>query len=66
MAIPPEPIENVLPQASWVVDAEVAEVISTGPAIPKVKAAEGSTSTGQKSSSQQVKLKVKRTMHGSA
>ncbi len=64
MAIPPEPIENVLPQAAWVVDAEVAEVISTGPAVPKVSAPPGATSTGQKSSSQKVKLKVKRTIFG--
>ena len=64
MALPPEPIEEVLPQATWVVDAVVAEVLSTGPAVAKVNAPERATSTGQKSSSQQVKLTVKRTLHG--
>ena len=31
MAKPPEPIEEVLPQAVYVLDAEVSEVLSTGP-----------------------------------
>jgi hypothetical protein len=64
MAKPPEPIEDVLPNAQWVVDAEVTEVVSTGPAPAKVQAAPGATSTGQKSASQTVKLKVKRVLRG--
>lgn len=66
MAKPPEPIEEVLPKAHWVVDAEVAEVLSTGPMPPKVEAAPGATSTGQKVASQTVKLKVKRVLRGEA
>jgi hypothetical protein len=66
MAKPPEPIEDVLPNAQWVVDAEVTEVVSTGPAPAKVQAAPGATSTGQRSASQTVKLKVKRVLFGAA
>ena len=64
MAKPPEPIEDVIPSAQWVLDAEVTEVISTGPQPPKVDAKPGATSTGQKTASQTVKLKVKRVLHG--
>lgn len=64
MAKPPEPIEDVIPHAVWVVDAEVAEVIKTGPQPPKVSAAPGATSTGQKTASQTVKLTVKRVLKG--
>ena len=63
MAKPPEPIEDVIPSATWVVDAEVTEVISTGPQPPKVDAKPGATSTGQKTASQTVKL-IKRVLHG--
>ena len=64
MAKPPEPIEDVIPNAAWVVDAEVTEVLSTGPQPPKVDAKPGATSTGQKTASQTVKLKIKRVLHG--
>jgi hypothetical protein len=64
MAKPPEPIEDVIPNAAWVVDAEVTEVLSTGPQPPKVEAKPGATSTGQKTASQTVKLKIKRVLHG--
>ena len=64
MAKPPEPIEDVIPSAAWVVDAEVTEVIRTGPPPPKVDAKPGATSTGQKTASQTVKLKIKRVLHG--
>ena len=64
MAKPPEPIEDVIPSATWVVDAEVTEVIATGPQPAKVDAKPGATSTGQKTASQTVKLKVKRVLHG--
>ena len=66
MAKPPEPIEDVMPNATWVVDAEVTEVLATGPQPPKVAAKPGATSTGQKSASQTVKLKVKRVLFGEA
>lgn len=64
MAKPPEPIEEVMPNVSWVVDAEVTEVLGTGPTPPKVEAKPGATSTGQKSASQTVKLKVNRVVKG--
>ncbi len=66
MAKPPEPIEDVLPQALWVVDAEVLEVLSTGSAAPRVEAKPGSTSTGQRSAAQTVKLKINRVLRGEA
>lgn len=70
MAKPPEPLEDVLPNAVWVVDAEVIEVLETGPTPPaplrdpKVK--EGATSAGHKAARQKVKLKVKRVLKGEA
>lgn len=64
MAIPPEPIEDVLPDAVLVVEAEVLEVLSTGPDTPKVHSKPGMTSTGAKSPSQKVKLKVTKVLFG--
>ncbi len=64
MAIPPEPIEDVLPDAVLVIEAEVLEVLSTGPATPKVQSRPGMTSTGAKSPSQKVKLKVTKVLFG--
>ena len=66
MAIPPEPIEELLPKASWVLDAEVSEVLSTGAEPPKKEARPGATSVGHKAPSQTVKLKVKRVLRGDA
>ena len=64
MAKPPEPIDEVLPRARWVVDAEVAEVMRNGPMPPRKEAPAGATSVGNKSQSQTVKLKVKRVLLG--
>ncbi|MFN7131678.1 MAG: hypothetical protein ACK4N5_06320 [Myxococcales bacterium] len=65
MAIPPEPIEEVLPKANAVVEAEVVEVVSTGPAQPQVEVLkQGMTSVPQKLPSQVVKLKVTRVLKG--
>ena len=64
MAIPPDPIEEVLPQAVLIVDAEVKEVVSMGPETPKVDAPPGKTSVPQRVRSQVVKLTVKRVLHG--
>lgn len=63
MAKPPEPIDEVLPLAVFVVDAEVTQVVSEGPQPPKV-GKPGETSTGQLSKSQVVKLKVNKALHG--
>src|SRR3954463_13155280 len=64
MAIPPDPIEELLPNAALVVDAEVKEIVQNGPAAPKVNAPPGWTDTGQKAGSQIVKLTVKRVLKG--
>ena len=64
MALPPEPIEELLEQASLVVEAEVVEVISTGMKPPEKKAPKGYTSTGQQNASQQVALAIKRVLRG--
>lgn len=64
MAKPPEPIEEVLPNAQWVVDGEVVEVLSTGAEPPKKDAPPTATSVGRRVASQKVKLKVKRVLRG--
>ena len=66
MAIPPEPLAEVLPHATLVVEAEVVEVLSSGPATQQPDAAPGTTSAGWLSPSQVVKLKVSRVLRGSA
>ncbi len=65
MAKPPEPIEDVMPNAAWVVEAEVKEVISTGPTPPEpTNAKPGATSVGYKSASQTVKLSITNVLKG--
>src|SRR5260221_424003 len=64
MAIPPQPIEEVLPKAVLIIDGEVKEVVSTGPAPKKVEARAGASDTGQKTAAQVVKLEVKRVLKG--
>jgi hypothetical protein len=66
MAIPPEPIEEVMPKAALVIEAEVAEVLSTGPLPPKIEAKPGATSVGHKVPAQTVKLKVTKVHKGPA
>ena len=64
MAIPPEPIEEVMPQAALVIEAEVQSVLATGPIQPKVDAPLGKTSTGKQTANQTVKLKVTKVHKG--
>jgi hypothetical protein len=64
VAKPPEPIDEVLPRARWVLDAEVLEVLKEGPLPPKKDAPAGATSVGNRSQGQTVKLKVKRVLLG--
>jgi hypothetical protein len=65
MAKPPEPIEEVMPKAAWVVEAEVKEVLSTGPTPPKPPNAKpGSTSVGVQTASQTVKLAISNVLKG--
>ncbi len=64
MAIPPEPIEEVLPHAELVIEAEVLEILGTGPLPPKRESNPGATSMGHKVPSQTVKLKVTKVHKG--
>ena len=64
MALPPEPLNEVLPKANWVFDAEVIEVLKQGPAPEKKEARAGASDIGQKTASQTVKLRVKRVLKG--
>ncbi|MCU0697639.1 MAG: hypothetical protein MUC96_14020 [Myxococcaceae bacterium] len=64
MAKPPEPLADVLPQARWVVDAEVIEVVASGPTPPRKDAPPGSTSVGNLAAAQTVKLAVKQVLRG--
>ena len=70
MAKPPEPLSEVLPLAVWVVDAEVVEVLSTGPQPPEpplqAKQKPQAQDRGLKAPAQKVKLKVKRVLKGDA
>lgn len=64
MAKPPEPLEDVLPKAVLVVDAEVLEVLKNGPLPPRKAAPPGATSVGNLAQAQTVRLKVKRVLRG--
>lgn len=65
MAKPPEPLEDVLPLARWVVEAEVREVRATGPTPPApAHARPRATSVGYQSASQEVTLAVTRVLRG--
>jgi hypothetical protein len=66
MAIPPEPLSEVLPNAALVVDAEVLEVLSSGPEPKQPDARAGTTSAGWLAPRQVVKLKVTRVLRGQA
>ena len=64
MAKPPEPLVEILPRASLIVEAEVSAVISTGDAPPPSDAPPGYTSTGHQVASQVVELKIGRVLKG--
>ena len=64
MALPPEPIQEIIPNAALVVEAEVEAVLATGPLQPKVDAPPGTSGTGKKAANQTVKLKVTRVHKG--
>ncbi|MGI5862597.1 MAG: hypothetical protein ACOX6T_11150 [Myxococcales bacterium] len=67
MALPPEPIEEVLPQAALVIEAEVDSVLSTGAAQPPVQAKPGATGVpGRDAPDQTVRLKVTKVHKGPA
>ena len=64
MAKPPEPIEDVMPNAAWIVEAEVKEVMATGPTPQQPTAKPGATSIGYTSASQTVKLTISNVLKG--
>ena len=68
MALPPEPLQELLLDATQVVVAEVAEILSTGPtpAAPSgaAKLGPGATSVGYRSAAQRVRLKISRVLKG--
>ena len=66
MAIPPEPLPELLKDANHVVDAEVSRVVETGPAPEQPQAKEGATSVGYKTPMQVVELTIRRTLKGNA
>jgi hypothetical protein len=65
MAIPPEPIQELLARASLVVEAEVTRVLSTGKTPPALPAEPGTGDSHRPVASQTVLLKVSRVLHGS-
>ena len=68
MALPPEPLQELLFDATAVVEAEVVEVLESGPEPqppPHAKHLKpGATSVGYLSAAQKVRLKVKRALKG--
>jgi hypothetical protein len=62
MAIPPEPLSQVLPHATWVVDAEVEAILTEGEPPPQLTAPKPSAPNLLRS--QRVRLKVKRVLRG--
>jgi len=66
MAKPPEPLQEILPSASIVVDAVVKEVVSTGPTPPSTGKPEEWTSKGTQNPEQQIVLTVNRVLRGKA
>ena len=63
MALPPEPLEDVLGAAAWVVVGEVTAV-SQGPALAPAEAPPGTTSTPHAVGSQRVTLEISRVLKG--
>jgi len=66
MALPPEPLAELLKDSSVVVVAEVSQVVETGPAPEQPKAKPGATSVGYKAPSQVLVLKVGKALKGKA
>jgi hypothetical protein len=64
MALPPEPIDELLPKSDWVVEAEVKEVLQQATPLPASRGAEGATSIGHKVGAQLVRLRVTRVLRG--
>ena len=65
MALPPEPLQEILPHAVAVVEAVVIEITSTGVAPAGPPQPKGATGGGGKAPSQVVKLRITRVLKGS-
>jgi hypothetical protein len=65
MALPPEPLEAVLPAATWIVEAEVAAVLGTGAAPPRPPGPPMPSSPTD-SPAQRLKLNIRRVLRGDA
>ena len=64
MAIPPDPIDEVLPDTNAAVLAEVSRVVKQDPQEPLPKAPEGATDVPGAAARQVVELKVKQVLFG--
>jgi hypothetical protein len=67
MAIPPEPLEELIADARSIVLGKVVAIVSTGPMPPQRKKTHpGEVDIGNKKPSQRVKLSVERVLKGPA
>lgn len=66
MALPPEPLSELLPASSAVIHAEVAEVLSAAPTIERAPSAPAATSVPSQIGPQVVRLRVRRVLRGGA
>lgn len=66
MALPPDPIDEVLPNADAAVMGEVTRVIHSDPAEPEPKHEPGATSVPSKAPKQVVELRVDEVLFGPA
>ena len=64
MAKPPEPLREMLPLASLVVEASVVEVKSTGPAQPRPPKADEHKDVGVMAPEQEIVLEIVRVLKG--
>jgi len=64
MAKPPEPLEQILPDAFLVVEATVKEVVATGPKPPEPDKPKEWSDRGTLNASQELVLDVKRVLRG--
>lgn len=66
MALPPDPIEEVLPAATSAVMAEVTRVLHAAPRAPAARVEKGSTSAPTEAPKQVVELRVDEVLFGTS
>jgi len=64
VALPPEPLEEVLPDATSVVEATVIEIVAEGPAVDQPQLQHRHVGGNLKDPSQTVRLRVTRVLRG--